>query len=79
MSNKLPPFKGLNIRIPITIPIKGKGINQGSGLTRRVLTPVGLPAGALRFRVCSFMIGSLEVTSKYIRSRAKTSEFGMGH
>ena len=33
MINKPPPFKGLNIRIPITIPIKGRGlINQGSGL-----------------------------------------------
>ena len=33
MMNKLPPFKGLNIRIPILIPIKGRGvINQGSGL-----------------------------------------------
>ena len=28
-----PPFKGLNIRIPTIIPIKGRGfINQGSGL-----------------------------------------------
>ena len=27
------PFKGFNIRIPIIIPIKGRGlINQGSGL-----------------------------------------------
>ena len=31
--NKPPPFKGLNITIPIIIPIKGRGfINQGSGL-----------------------------------------------
>ena len=30
-----PPLKGLNIRIPVTIPIKGRGfINQGSGLSR---------------------------------------------
>ena len=29
--NNPPPFKGLNIRIPTIIPIKGKGfINQGS-------------------------------------------------
>ena len=33
MINKPAPFKGLNIRIPIRIPIKGRGfINQGSGL-----------------------------------------------
>ena len=33
MINKLPPFEGLNIRIPIIIPVKGRGfINQGSGL-----------------------------------------------
>ena len=33
MINKPPPFKDLNIRIPIMIPIKGRGfINHGSGL-----------------------------------------------
>ena len=33
MINKLTPFKGLNIRIPIIIPIKGRGFtNHGSGL-----------------------------------------------
>ena len=33
MINKPPPFKGLDIRIPIIIPIKGRGfIDQGSGL-----------------------------------------------
>ena len=33
MINKPPPFKDLNIRIPIIIPIKGSGfLNHGSGL-----------------------------------------------
>ena len=33
MINKPPPFEGLNTRIPIMIPIKGRGfVNQGSGL-----------------------------------------------
>ena len=33
MIDKPPPFKGLNIRIHIIIPIKGRGfINQGSKL-----------------------------------------------
>ena len=33
MINKHPPFKGLNIKIPIIIPIEGRGfINQGSAL-----------------------------------------------
>ena len=33
MINKPPPFKGLNIKIPIIIPIKGRGfINKGSTL-----------------------------------------------
>ena len=33
MINKPPPFKGLNIRIPIITPIKGRGfINQESGV-----------------------------------------------
>ena len=33
MINQPPPFKGLNIRIPILIPVKGKRfIDQGSGL-----------------------------------------------
>ena len=36
MINEPPPFKGLNIRIPIMIPIKGRGcINQGSWLACR--------------------------------------------
>ena len=36
MINKPPPFKGLNIRIPIIIPIKGRRgfINHGSGLLK---------------------------------------------
>ena len=33
MINRPSPFKGLKIRIPITIPIKGRGfINHGFGL-----------------------------------------------
>ena len=33
MINNPPPFKCVNIRIPIIIPIKGRGfMNQGSGL-----------------------------------------------
>ena len=33
MINKHPPLKDLNIRIPIIIPIKGRGfVNHGSGL-----------------------------------------------
>ena len=38
MINEHPPFKGLNIRIPIISPIKGRGfVNQGSGLLLQVL------------------------------------------
>ena len=38
MINKPPPFKGLHIRIPIIIPIKGRGfINHGSILLLRDL------------------------------------------
>ena len=34
MINTSPPYKGLNIRIPMIIPIKGRGgINHGSGLS----------------------------------------------
>ena len=33
MINKHTPFKGLYVRIPMIIPIKGRGfVNQGSGL-----------------------------------------------
>ena len=36
MINKHPPFKGLHIRIPIIIPIKGRGfINHGSTLRKK--------------------------------------------
>ena len=34
MINKPPPFKGVNIGIPMIMPIKVRGfINQGSGLS----------------------------------------------
>ena len=33
MTNRPPPFKGLDIGIPILIPAKGRGfMNQGSGV-----------------------------------------------
>ena len=33
MIGEPPPWKGLNVRVPSIIPIKGRGfINQGSGL-----------------------------------------------
>ena len=36
MMKKLPSFKGLKMRIPIIIPIKGRRIiNQGSGVRGR--------------------------------------------
>ena len=41
MINKPLPFKGLDIRIPILFPIKGRGfINQGSMLSRNPVSPV---------------------------------------
>ena len=37
MINKPPPFQGLDIRIPVLIPIKGRGfINQVSALGFRI-------------------------------------------
>ena len=37
MINEPPPFKGLNIRIPMLIPIMGRGfLNKGSTLGFRV-------------------------------------------
>ena len=37
MINKSPPFEDLHIRIPIIIPVKGRGsINHWSGLGLRV-------------------------------------------
>ena len=42
MVNKPHPCEGLNIRIPIIISIKGRGvINQGSGLGLAVVTVHG--------------------------------------
>ena len=39
MINKPPPFKGLDIRIPIIIPIKGREfINEGSALVLRAVS-----------------------------------------
>ena len=40
MINKPSPVKGLNVRIPITILIKGRGfINHGSGLSNKLTGP----------------------------------------
>ena len=40
MINKPPPLKGLIIRIPILMPIKGRGfINKGSTIGREPLNP----------------------------------------
>ena len=42
MINKPPPFKGLNSRIPVIIPMKGRGfVNQGLGLVS--LHPLIIP------------------------------------
>ena len=39
MINKPPPFKGLIIKIPMMIPVKGRGfINHGFGLSMAILT-----------------------------------------
>ena len=48
MMNKLPPFKGVNIWIPILVPITGRGlISQGLG------DGLGLRnSGALRTDTC---------------------------
>ena len=44
MINEPPPFQGRNIRIPIVIPMKGKGfLNQGSGLLGNLGAPDNLP------------------------------------
>ena len=49
MINEPPPFKGLNIRIPIITPVNGRRfINQGSGLGCKV---EGLGLRDLGFRV----------------------------
>ena len=50
MSNNPPPFKGLNIRIPIVLPIQGRGFtNQGSGL--------GLKIGSVAFTFRALVFG----------------------
>ena len=45
MINKPPPFKGLNVSIPVVIPVKGRGgvINQGSRSRNRFLSVLALP------------------------------------
>ena len=51
MLNQPPPFKGPNNRIPIIIPIQGRGfINHGSGLA------LGLGFRVLGFRVLGFRV-----------------------
>ena len=60
MINQPPPFHCLNIRIPIIIPIKGRGcINQGSGLSK--LSFAKLCLGCLEFREFRCRVYSIRV------------------
>ena len=62
-----PPLKGLDIRIPITIPIKGRGfINHGSGL--------GCHASALGFWVWG--AGYIIIVVKYPYGDVRCPGFG---
>ena len=55
MIHKPSPFKGLNISIPIIVPIKGRGcINQGS-----TVGETGFRVNGLRFRVHRLELESL--------------------
>ena len=61
MINKAPPFKGLNIRIPLIIPIKGRGfINRGSALGFRV-SQHETPKEAKRLLCCRGMAWASEL------------------
>ena len=53
MVNKPAPFRGLNIRIPIIVPIEGRGgYKSGVFVTRKLVV---LPKSFIpRFRRCSF-------------------------
>ena len=45
--NKPPRFKDLHIRIPVIIPIKGKGVINDEGLGFRVLGGLGYEVGPI--------------------------------
>ena len=53
MINKPPPFKGLSTRIPIIIPIKGRGfINKGSTLVGEPMSLENSRMALLKPMVC---------------------------
>ena len=59
MTNKPLPFQGLNIRIPILIPSKGRGlIGLGSGLATVMVT---LEVKAIVTVMVRLVLGTLEV------------------
>ena len=64
MINKPPPFKGLNIRIPIQSPIKGEGgfIHQGSGLPTKLEDLYWVAVKELKF---SYYIGETRLFTIY--------------
>ena len=70
MINEPSPFTGLNIRMPITIPIKGrKFINQGSGLPFRKMVIILSPSRPrVGHRTVLFWIAVQEF---YLSSEAK--------
>ena len=68
MISKNLPFKGLNSRIPIKIPMRGRGfINQGSGEGLFSTATVGRPSGKC---IIAIVLGPQDVrpVSKGIRS-----------
>ena len=62
MIDKPSPLKGLRIRIPFIIPIKGTGfINQGSGLGSQHLGGIFHPGSLWLIFFCSWLTVRLSV------------------
>ena len=80
MIHKPPPFMGLNIRIPIIIPVRRTGfINQGSGLRVQSLGFVQLQeTQGSRFGLLEFGVWSSGLLSRPPEDPPSIPETGYG-
>ena len=69
MINEPPPFKDLDIRIPVIIPIQGRGfMNQGS--TLRIQGLGFIPLGCLQLQAFGMMKCGLGIGTCYLGQTA---------
>ena len=75
MINRLPPFQGLNIRIPVITPIEGRGfMNQGSSLLP-LLRPPTVGNGPKPAKGANWLLGFRYILMSTFKILARLSSY----